>query len=99
MSSGYIERMRRTLPTEAEARQILAQRRTRPTLRPPPPAGRSLAPLGKKLDAQFGRGASAVEPRLVEILCSRLARVTRPRKLTKGRANAGGKLWLRFAGP
>ncbi|MEN5113516.1 DciA family protein [Brevundimonas diminuta] len=91
--------MRRTLPTEAEARQILAQRRTRPALRPPPPAGRSLAPLIKKLDAQFGRGASALEPRWVEIVGERLARVTRPQKLTKGRGNAGGTLELRVAGP
>ena len=91
--------MRRPLPTESEARQILAQRRTRPAPRPPPPAGRSLAPLIKKLDAQFGRGASALEPRWVEIVGERLARVTRPQKLTKGRGNAGGTLELRVAGP
>ncbi|HAD83370.1 MAG TPA: DUF721 domain-containing protein, partial [Brevundimonas sp.] len=29
--------MRRPLPTESEAREILARRRTRPPLRPPPP--------------------------------------------------------------
>jgi hypothetical protein len=91
--------MRRPLPTESEARQILAQRRTRPAPRPAPPAGRSLAPLIKKLDAQFGRGASALEPRWVEIVGERLARVTRPQKLTKGRGNAGGTLELRVAGP
>lgn len=91
--------MRRPLPTESEARQILAQRRTRPAPRPPPPAGRSLAPLIKKLDAQFGRGASALEPRWVEIVGERLARVTRPQKLTKGRGNAGGVLELRVVGP
>lgn len=91
--------MRRPLPTEAEARQILAQRRTRPAPRPPPPAGRSLAPLIKKLDAQFGRGASALEPRWVEIVGERLARVTRPQKLTRGRGGAGGTLELRVAGP
>ena len=68
-------------------------------MRPPPPAGRSLAPLIKKLDAQFGRGASALEPRWVEIVGERLARVTRPQKLTKGRGNAGGTLELRVAGP
>jgi len=68
-------------------------------LRPPPPAGRSLAPLIKKLDAQFGRGAGALEPRWVEIVGERLARVTRPQKLTKGRGAAGGTLELRVAGP
>jgi hypothetical protein len=91
--------MRRPLPTESEAREILARRRTRPQLRPPPPAGRSLAPLIKKLDAQFGRGASALEPRWREIVGERLARVTRPQKLTKGRGGAGGTLELRVAGP
>ena len=68
-------------------------------MRPPPPAGRSLAPLIKKLDAQFGRGAGALEPRWVEIVGERLARVTRPQKLTKGRGGAGGTLELRVAGP
>ncbi|MNE68689.1 hypothetical protein D3C80_1643650 [compost metagenome] len=68
-------------------------------MRPPPPAGRSLAPLIKKLDAQFGRGAGALEPRWVEIVGERLARVTRPQKLTKGRGAAGGTLELRVAGP
>lgn len=91
--------MRRPLPTESEARQILAQRRTRPAPRPPPPAGRSLAPLIRKLDEQFGRGASALEPRWREIVGERLARVTRPQKLTKGRGNAGGTLELRVVGP
>ena len=91
--------MRRPLPTESEAREILARRRTRPPLRPPPPAGRSLAPLIKKLDAQFGRGAGALEPRWREIVGERLARVTRPQKLTKGRGTAGGTLELRVAGP
>ena len=91
--------MRRPLPTESEAREILARRRTRPQLRPPPPAGKSLAPLIKKLDAQFGRGAGALEPRWVEIVGERLARVTRPQKLTKGRGTAGGTLELRVAGP
>lgn len=91
--------MRRPLPTESEAREILARRRTRPPLRPPPPAGRSLAPLIRKLDEQFGRGASALEPRWREIVGDRLARVTRPQKLTKGRGAAGGTLELRVVGP
>ncbi len=90
---------RRPLPTEEEARQILAQRKTRPPMRPPPRAGRQLAPFIKKLDEQFGRGASALEARWVEIVGDRLARVCRPMKLVKGRGNAGGVLELRVVGP
>jgi hypothetical protein len=91
--------MRRTLPTEAEAREILARRRTRPAPRPAPKAGRALQGLIRELDAKFGRGASALEPRWSEIVGDRLARVTRPQKLTKGRGGAGGTLELRVAGP
>ena len=91
--------MRRTLPTEAEAREILSRRRTRPAPRPAPKAGRALQGLIKELDAKFGRGASALEPRWTEIVGERLARVTRPQKLTKGRGGAGGTLELRVAGP
>ena len=91
--------MRRSLPSEAEAREILARRRTRPAPRPAPPAARSLVPFIKELDERFGRGASALEPRWREIVGDRLARVTRPQKLTKGRNGAGGVLELRVAGP
>lgn len=91
--------MRRTLPTDDEAREILSRRRTRPAPRPAPRAGRALQGLIKDLDAKFGRGASALEPRWTEIVGERLARVTRPQKLTKGRAGAGGTLELRVAGP
>lgn len=90
--------MRRPLPTESEARQILAQRRTRPAPRPAPPVGRSLAPLIRELDKKFGRGAEALQPRWREIVGDRLARVTEPVKLTRARANAGGVLELRVAG-
>lgn len=91
--------MRRPLPTEAEAREILSRRRTRPAPRPAPRAGRALQGLIKELDAKFGRGASALEPRWTEIVGERLARVTRPQKLTRGRGGAGGTLELRVAGP
>ena len=91
--------MARDLPTESEAREILSRRRTRPMPRPAPPAGRTLAPLIKELDAKFGRGAGALEPRWREIVGDQLARVTRPQKLTKGRAGSGGTLELRVAGP
>jgi len=91
--------MRRTLPTDAEAREILSRRRTRPVPRPTPRAGRALQGLIKELDGKFGRGAVALEPRWREIVGDRLARVTRPQKLTKGRGGAGGTLELRVAGP
>ena len=90
--------MRRTLPTDAEVREILSRRRTRPVPRPAPRAGKALTPLIKKLDEQFGRGAGALEPRWREIVGDRLARVTRPQKLTRGRGGAGGTLELRVAG-
>jgi hypothetical protein len=91
--------MRRTLPTDAEVREILSRRRTRPAPRPVPKAGRALQGLIKELDGKFGRGAAALEPRWREIVGDRLARVTRPQKLTKGRGGAGGTLELRVAGP
>ncbi|NJC40018.1 hypothetical protein GGQ87_000276 [Brevundimonas alba] len=91
--------MARTLPTDAEVREILSRRRTRPAPRPAPKAGRALQGLIKELDAKFGRGASALEPRWTEIVGERLARVTLPQKLIKGRGGAGGTLELRVAGP
>ena len=91
--------MRRPLPTDAEAREILSRKRSRPAPRPAPRAGRALQALIKELDGKFGRGASALEPRWREIVGDRLARVTRPQKLTRGRGGAGGTLELRVAGP
>lgn len=90
--------MRRALPTDAEVREILSRRRTRPAPRVAPRAGKALTPLIKKLDDQFGRGAGALEPRWREIVGDRLARVTRPQKLTKGKGGAPGVLELRVAG-
>ena len=90
--------MRRPLPTESEAREILARRRTRPPPRPAPKAGQALAKTIRALDEKYGRGAQALEPRWKEIVGERLARVTQPQKLTKGRGSAGGTLELRVAG-
>jgi hypothetical protein len=56
-------------------------------------------PVGIGPRRRSGRGASALEPRWREIVGERLARVTRPQKLTKGRGGAGGTLELRVAGP
>ena len=91
--------MRRSLPTDAEAREILSRRKTRPAPRPAPKAGRHLQGLVKGLDEKFGRGAGALEPRWREIVGDQLARVTRPQKLTRGRGGSGGVLELRVAGP
>lgn len=95
--------MRRPLPTDAEARDILSRKRTRPAPRAAPPAGRALAKMIRELDDRFGKGAGALEPRWREIVGDRLARVTRPQKLTRGKAGPdgarGGVLELRVAGP
>lgn len=90
--------MRRTLPTDAEVREILSRRRTRPVPRPAPRAGKALTPLIKKLDAQFGRSASALEPLWFEIVGERIARVTSPKDISKGRAGQPGILELRVVG-
>ncbi len=90
--------MRRPLPTEAEAREILARRRTRPAPRPAPRADRALQDFIREMDKRFGRGAGALEPRWREIVGERLARVCRPQKLTRGRDGRGGTLELRVAG-
>jgi hypothetical protein len=92
-------RGRRPLPSTEEALAILRARRTRPQHRPPPPAGRSLAPLIKALDERFGQGAGALQARWKEIVGETLARRTEPVKLVKGRGGAGGVLELRVDGP
>jgi hypothetical protein len=91
--------MRRPLPNDAEVRDILSRKRTRPAPRPAPPAGRALTKMIRELDERFGKGAGALEPRWREIVGDRLARVTRPQKLTRGKAGQGGTLELRVAGP
>lgn len=91
--------MRRPLPTDAEVREILSRKRTRPAPRPAPKAGRALQGLIRELDQKFGRGAGGLEPRWREIVGDRLAKVTRPQKLTKNRDGSGGTLELRVAGP
>ncbi|WP_122466605.1 MULTISPECIES: DUF721 domain-containing protein [Brevundimonas] len=91
--------MPRELPSESEARAILARRKSRPAPRPAPPVGRALQPLIRKLDDRYGRGAGALEPRWREIVGDRLAKVTQPIKLTRGRNGSGATLELRVAGP
>jgi hypothetical protein len=90
---------RRGLPAAQEALRILTQKRTRPPRRPPPPAGRSLAPVLKDLDAKFGQGAGALQARWREIVGVDVARRTEPVKLTKGRGGQPSSLEIRVAGP
>jgi hypothetical protein len=90
--------MARRLPTLKETRRILAEKRSRPPFRPPPHAGRSLAPLIKALDERFGKGAGVLEARWREIVGDLLAQRTEPAKLTKGRGGQPGSLEIRVQG-
>lgn len=91
--------MRRPLPTAEEALAILRSKRTRPQRRPPPPAGKSLAPLLKSLEERFGKGPAALQARWREIVGDTLARRTEPVRIIKGRNGEGGALELRVDGP
>lgn len=92
--------MRRPLPTTEEALEILKRRRTRPQFRAPPPAGKSLAPLIKQLDAKFGQGPGVLKARWREIVGETLARRTEPVRVIKSRTpGEGGTLELRVDGP
>ncbi len=90
---------KRPLPTDEEALAILRQRRTRPPHRPAPPAGRSLAPTLKALEAKFGHGMGGLQSRWSEIAGDALARRSEPVKLIKSRTGEGSTLELRVDGP
>jgi hypothetical protein len=89
---------RRPLPTPQETLEILARRRTRPAFRAPPPAGRSLAPLIRSLEAKYGAGPAGLAARWKEIVGEPLARRTEPVKLIKLRTG-GAMLELKVDGP
>jgi hypothetical protein len=89
---------RRPLPTAEEAADILSRRRTRPPIRPAPPAGKALAPLIKQLDAKFGQGPGLLQARWKEIVGETLARHTEPVKIIKSRTGPG-TLELKVGGP
>jgi hypothetical protein len=91
--------MNRRLPTMAEAAAILSAKRTRPLLRPPPPAGRGLSKLVRELDQKFGQGAGALQARWREVVGPEIAKRTEPVKLTKGRNGGPSSLEIRVAGP
>ena len=91
--------MRRPLPTAEEALAILRAKRTKPQRRPPPPAGKNLAPLLKQLEERFGKGPAVLQSRWREIVGDTLARRTEPVRIIKGRNGEGGALELRVDGP
>ena len=91
--------MARPLPSEEDAARILATKRTRRAPRPPPPAGRPLAPFIKVLDERFGRGPDVLRARWREIVGEALAQRTEPVKLSKPRGGGGGVLELKVDGP
>jgi hypothetical protein len=81
----------------AETADILGRKRTRPTRRPPPPAGRQLSKFLKALDARFGQGPDALAARWREIVGVDIARRTEPVKLIKPRGGGPASLELRVA--
>jgi hypothetical protein len=91
--------MSRQLPSPEDAARILAAKRTRRAPKPPPPAGRPLAPLIKVLDEKFGRGPDVLRARWREIVGEALALRTEPMKLSKPRGGDGGVLELKVDGP
>ncbi len=90
---------KRPLPTDAEALEILRRRRTRPPHRPAPPAGKSLAPTLKALEAKFGHSMGGLQSRWAEIAGEALAKRSEPVKLIKSRTGEGSTLELRVDGP
>ena len=89
--------MKPPLPTEAEARAILAARRTRPMRRPPPMVGRRLNRYVADLESRFGQGVGPLHAHWREIVGETLASRTEPVKLVRSRS--GGSLEIRVAGP
>src|SRR3954451_15720799 len=90
---------RRPLPSTEEALRILAQKRTRPPARPPPPLGRALGKTLREFDARFGQGPGALQARWREVVGAEIAKRTEVVKLTKGRNGGPSSLEIRVAGP
>ncbi|HEY1560190.1 MAG TPA: DciA family protein [Caulobacteraceae bacterium] len=91
--------MVRQLPTAAEAARILAEKRSRPPRRPPPPAGRALRATLKALDTKFGKGADGLKGHWSEIVGQQLARRTEPVRVSTPRGGGAGSLEIRVDGP
>jgi hypothetical protein len=91
--------MPRPLPTDQEAAEILARKRTRPARKPPLPAGRRLNKFIKSLDDRFGQGAGGLKAHWREIAGETLWRTTEPVKLIKPRGGGDAVLEIRVDGP
>ncbi|HEX8234179.1 MAG TPA: DciA family protein [Caulobacteraceae bacterium] len=91
--------MPRPLPDPAEAAAILQRRKSRPTYRAAPPAGKALTPLVRALEARFGKGVDGLKSRWREVAGETLAARTEPVKLVKGRGGAGASLEVKVQGP
>jgi hypothetical protein len=91
----------RRLPSLQEAQRILAERRTRPTWRAAPTAGKSLGKLIKGLEERFGAagGSDVLRARWREIAGDVLATRTEPVKLVRSRTGDGGTLEIKVDGP
>ncbi len=93
--------MSRSLPSPAEAAEILARRRTRPARRPPPPAAKALTKYLKSLEQRFGDvgpGVRLLAQRWREIVGEVLARRTEPIKLTHPRRGGAAVLEIKVDG-
>jgi hypothetical protein len=91
--------MVRELPSPAEAARILAEKRSRPPRRPPPPASRALRETLKALDAKFGKGVDGLKGHWSEIVGQQLARRTEPVRVSTPRGGGPGSLEIRVDGP
>lgn len=94
--------MPRSLPTAAEAAEILARKRTRPARRPPPAAGKALTGFLKGLETRRGEagpGPRVLTERWREIVGEVLSRRTEPVKLVRPRRGGAATLEVRVDGP
>ncbi len=93
--------MPRSLPSAAEAAEILARRRTRPVRRPPPVAGKGLTKFLKTLEDRFGDagpGPRLLAQRWREVVGELLARRTAPLKLSRPRRGGPASLEIKVDG-
>jgi hypothetical protein len=94
--------MPRRLPSPEETARILAERRTRPARRPPPPAGKALTKYIRELEGRFGEsgpGPQALSRNWREVVGEVLARRTEPVKLVRPRRGGPAILEIRVEGP
>lgn len=88
-------------PDPAETARILAEKRTRPAFRPPPPAGAALSRSLKGLEAKFGKGGGVgpLAARWREVAGDLLAPRTEPVRLIRPRGGGSATLEVRVDGP